>query len=100
MILQLINLEVKKNDQYIVKNINFSLDQGQIFSIVGGSGIGKTTLIRVIAGIEKDYSGQIKKFMLVDSQRGRILHIYLYSVKLIPHVNKNYQQEGLICVVL
>lgn len=34
-------------------------------------------------------SGQIRKFRLEDSQRGRILHLYLYSVKLIPHENKN-----------
>ncbi len=34
-------------------------------------------------------SGKIKKFRLEDSQRGRILHLHLYSVKLIPHVNKN-----------
>ena len=33
-------------------------------------------------------SGKIKKFRLEDSQRGRILHLYLYSVRLIPHVKK------------
>ena len=33
-------------------------------------------------------SGKIRKFRLEDSQRGRILHLYLYSVKLIPHVKK------------
>ena len=30
-------------------------------------------------------SGRIKRFRLEDSQRGRILHLHLYSVKLIPH---------------
>lgn len=34
-------------------------------------------------------SGQIRKFRIEDSQRGRILHLYLYSVKLIPHMSKN-----------
>jgi len=33
-------------------------------------------------------SGKIRKFRLEDSQKGRILHLYLYSVKLIPHVKK------------
>ena len=61
MILKIINVCVKKNDREIVKNINFSLDEGEIFSIVGGSGIGKTTIIKTIAGIEKEYSGEIKK---------------------------------------
>ena len=31
-------------------------------------------------------SGKIRKVRLEDSQKGRILHLYLYSVKLIPHV--------------
>lgn len=33
-------------------------------------------------------SGKIRKYRLEDSQRGRILHLYLYSVRLIPHVEK------------
>lgn len=33
-------------------------------------------------------SGRIKRFRLEDSQRGRILHLHLHSVKLIPHENK------------
>lgn len=34
-------------------------------------------------------SGRIKRFRLEDSQRGRILHLHLHSVKLIPHENNN-----------
>jgi len=33
-------------------------------------------------------SGRIKRFRLEDSQRGRILHLHLHRVKLIPHENK------------
>ena len=62
MIIELIDVEVKKNNHDIVKNINFFLKEGEILSIVGESGIGKTTIIKVISGIEKEYSGKIKKF--------------------------------------
>jgi len=33
-------------------------------------------------------SGRIKKFRLEDSQRGRILHLHLHRVTVIPHENK------------
>lgn len=62
MIIELIDVEVKKNNHDIVKNINFFLNEGEILSIVGESGIGKTTIIKVISGIEKEYSGKIEKF--------------------------------------
>ncbi len=43
----------------VLKDINFSANEGQFVCIVGPSGCGKTTLLRIIAGLEKQDSGHI-----------------------------------------
>ena len=44
-----------------VNNVNLSIEnEGDIICLLGPSGIGKTTILRTIAGLEKIKSGQIK----------------------------------------
>ncbi|MGN9009328.1 amino acid ABC transporter ATP-binding protein [Lactobacillus amylovorus] len=43
----------------ILKDISFTLKDGEIMTIVGPSGAGKTTLLRIIAGLETKDSGEI-----------------------------------------
>ncbi len=45
----------------VLKNINLTLYEGQSVSIVGKSGCGKTTLLRIIAGVENPTFGEIKR---------------------------------------
>ncbi len=40
-------------------NILLTIDPGEFVCIVGGSGCGKTTLLRIIAGLETDYAGVV-----------------------------------------
>ena len=42
-----------------VKDISFSVYKGEFFSLLGSSGCGKTTLLRILAGFEKPTSGKI-----------------------------------------
>ena len=42
-----------------VRNVNLDIYQGELFSILGGSGCGKTTLLRMLAGFERPTSGRI-----------------------------------------
>ena len=44
----------------LLKDISFSLEKNEFLSIVGSSGCGKSTIIKLIAGIEKADKGKIK----------------------------------------
>lgn len=44
----------------LLKDISFSLEKNEFLSIVGSSGCGKSTIIKLVAGIEKATSGTIK----------------------------------------
>ena len=44
----------------VLKDISFSLEKGQVVSIIGSSGSGKTTLLRCLNFLERPDSGQIK----------------------------------------
>ena len=57
--LEVKNLSKGFNGHQILKDISFTLKDGEIMTIVGPSGAGKTTLLRIIAGLETKDSGQI-----------------------------------------
>lgn len=42
-----------------VKGVSLSIYQGELFSLLGGSGCGKTTLLRILAGFEKPTDGRV-----------------------------------------
>lgn len=49
----------KKFRDYVLKDLNFSVNKGEVVGIVGSSGSGKTTLAKAILGIHKEYDGNI-----------------------------------------
>lgn len=57
--LEVKNLYKEFNNRPILKDISFTLKDGEIMTIVGPSGAGKTTLLRIIAGLETKDSGEI-----------------------------------------
>lgn len=59
-------------DSVLVSNISFEIKQGEIIAIVGESGIGKTTLLRTLAGLVSPLGG---KFELFVKKRGGVGYI-------------------------
>lgn len=58
-------LEIKQltktyNTNTIFKALNLSVADGEVLSIVGPSGIGKTTLIKILAGLETPDAGEVR----------------------------------------
>lgn len=50
----------KNNELKVIDNISFDIYEGEILSIVGTSGCGKTTLLNLLSNLDKDKKGTIK----------------------------------------
>jgi iron(III) transport system ATP-binding protein len=53
------NLTVVKNGSTILHDVSFVVNRGEFLSILGPSGVGKTTLLRCLAGFERPDSGSV-----------------------------------------
>ena len=58
-VLQAKNLAVGYDNKPVLKGINFKIDAGDYFCIVGENGSGKTTLMKTILGLQTPISGEI-----------------------------------------
>ena len=43
-----------------LKSVSFSLNQGEILAVIGENGDGKSTLMRILAGVQSPDAGEIK----------------------------------------
>jgi putrescine transport system ATP-binding protein len=77
-------------DFVAVDNVSLTIYKGEIFCLLGGSGCGKTTLLRMLAGFETPTSGRI----LIDGQDmadtppyDRPVNMMFQSYALFPHMS-------------
>ncbi len=73
-----------------VRDVSLSIDKGECFALLGASGCGKTTLLRMLAGFEEPTSGSIR----IDGQDmtrippwERPVHMMFQSYALFPHMS-------------
>ena len=59
MLLDVRNTDKKFNGVYALKDLNFSLDAGEIHGLVGENGAGKSTFIKILGGVYKRDGGSI-----------------------------------------
>ena len=88
-------LEIKKlskhfDDFTAVNNVDFSIEEGGFFSILGSSGCGKTTLLRIIAGFQEESEGDV--IIHGQSMKGippekRPVNIVFQNLALFPMMN-------------
>lgn len=53
------NLSLKYGGKEVLKDLNLNIDSGKIIGLVGENGTGKSTLMRVLTGLEKNYKGEV-----------------------------------------
>ena len=56
------NLSVRYNEQLVLNDINFSIEENDFVAIIGPNGGGKSTLLKVILGILTPNTGEVKVF--------------------------------------
>lgn len=78
----------RRYKNFSLKNIEFFIEEGEFFTILGESGCGKSTLLRAVAGVEDQISGSIridKKDVKVALKDGDIAMVFQDSL-LLPHL--------------
>ena len=70
MAINIVNLTKKYDDVLAVNNINLSINDGELFSLLGVNGAGKTTLIKMLATLTKPTSGNafINSYSIIDQE--------------------------------
>ena len=89
-ILEIKNLSKHFDDFTAVKNVDFAVEEGGFFSILGSSGCGKTTLLRIIAGFQQESEGDV--IIRGQSMKGippeqRPVNIVFQNLALFPMMN-------------
>ena len=80
----------KFGDFVAVDNVDLDIAQGELFSILGGSGCGKTTLLRMLAGFEMPSSGTIEIDGIDVTHQPpyeRPVNMMFQSYAVFPHMN-------------
>ena len=52
-------LNCERNERLLFRDLEFSLDAGQVLQVRGGNGSGKTTLLRIVCGLNDGYAGEL-----------------------------------------
>ncbi len=89
-VLEIKNVTKRFDDFTAVDSVSFDVEDGGFFSILGGSGCGKTTLLRMIAGFEKETEGEL--LIRGESMKGvppekRAVNIVFQNLALFPMMN-------------
>ena len=58
-LVEIINLTKKYEGKTVLENISLTIPQGRIIGLLGANGSGKTTIIKIITGVMKDYTGKV-----------------------------------------
>ena len=88
--LELKNISKKFKDKEILSNFNLKVEENKILAIVGPSGGGKTTLLRMLVGLESIDSGEIifngENLPLNELEKRNLLGFVFQDFQLFPHM--------------
>lgn len=89
-IIEIQNVSKKFGSVAAVDGISFDIAQGEFFSLLGASGCGKTTLLRMLAGFEQPTDGNIQidgQSMVGVPSNHRPTNMVFQSYAIFPHLN-------------
>ena len=94
------NVNLSFNNNEILKELNLTIDQGNFVAITGASGSGKTSLLRVICGLESPNQGEIildnslllNKEIFIPTEK-RNIGLVVQEKVLFPHLNARQNIE-------
>ena len=81
-------------EEPLIRNLNFSVEEGEIISFIGESGSGKTTFLKCLAGLEKINSGKIELNNIILNDKSTFINpnfrkigFVFQDYPLFPHIN-------------
>lgn len=88
------NLCFSYGSREVLKNINLNVEKGTILGIIGPNGGGKTTLLKIMLGLLKNYSGEVMSYC---DKTGKAMEIHHKCNGYVPqHKNMNLSFPGTV----
>jgi ABC-2 type transport system ATP-binding protein len=85
-VLRLEHVSKSFGNKDVLKDINFSVNSGEIIGYIGSNGAGKTTTIKIILGLIDDYQGDV--FIFGEKVKGQFE--YKKRIGYVPEVSDMY----------
>ena len=103
--LKVLNVTKKYGDLVAVNNLSFTLEDGEVFGLLGLNGAGKTTTFRMILGLLDDYTGNItlnkysqgKNYIWFKNKNGVISDVIEFNIDCLNSNGASYNKEVFYC---
>ena len=89
-VLELKNVTFSYEEKKVLSQVSFSVKKNEVGCLLGESGSGKTSVLRLIAGLEEEFEGEVflrGKKMIKKPPHQRRLGFVFQEANLFPHLN-------------